>query len=1242
MNAKIPATGLTVILDPSEPDLDIVFVHGFNGHPERTWTHKSGADDGESEPPTNAQGRGLRPRSTSRRAIYWPRDLLRTSIPEARVLTYGYDANIRHIAGKRLNQNSVYDIASNFLVELEAQRRLAPTRRLIFIAHSLGGIVVKEMLRRSSGQHDKQAHLGSICDATVGVVFFGTPHQGADPRRLLQKVAEAATRALGFTVNQQVVEALLPSSERLRELRDEFGPMARHHGWVIHSFQESLGIRVLEGRKAVEDTSSYINLPEVETSQHIGRDHMDMCRFTGLLDPEFKKVEAALRRMVTQSPGSQRPHNDPSKSVTEYEKERIMNALTFDRADFRRTAIKSAHTKTCRWILTEPVYVQWLDLSKLNQHYGLLWIKGKPGTGKSTVMKFAFSHTQKTMKDRIVISFFFNARGDYLERSTEGMYRSLLTQLLQHIPDGKEDMINALGQMSTMSSSQKEWSVKALEDVFQQIILALDQASVVCFIDALDECDEREMRETVSFFENLSDSVVESHINFEVCLTSRHYPHISIGRGYELVLESHKGHVQDITTYIDGKLKIGASERAQNIRLDLQKKAAGVFMWVVLVVDILNKEYDSGRIHGLQARLAELPDDLHGLFRDIMTRDDRNPQGLLHFIQWILFSSRPLTPEELYFALLLEASEEFGEVASDEITSEVQHRFILDHSKGLAEIVQSKGSNPTVQFIHEAVRDFFLHEDGLADFWPDFGSNLLGPSHDYLRQSCAAYISYAIPAVVDPNLIVVRDSAHINELCSRVTTASPFLRYAVQNVLYHGDKAQEAGIDQRTFLEGFPRANWIWLSNLFEEHEFSRHTTKASLLYILAATNMDNLIAVWPDNLSYLAREPQRYGVPFVAAMATESRRSIRRFLELEVQSQPGLTTLVKLYNLYRSRGHNHPICGPNIRFPQPPARLSFFEHFPRRDGLLLAFLVATNRMECSDSDESLKIIIRADWDRPAEYSEAMILAGVLERGRASQGVIGKALIRSLELGCHDFTRRLLDPNNKSPFWGDSSNSPRRLGASNVGHGISEAEMGGALSGLSSPPHRGPELQKLASDLLRHVDLNVTDWADNPLLSVAAKVGNEPVVRLLLATGQVDVNKGNDHGQSPLTIAADPDMSSKGETPLLAAYRLRRTEVVKLLLDTGKVNVNTQTRTGHTLLMMAVERKDYGIAQLLLATGKADITIRVKDSKMVDMLLENSVDAKDSKMEDMVPDNSVDAKDLKMVDMLLDSILILS
>ena len=231
-------------------------MHGFKGHPVRTWTHKTetvlkDAEGGE-RPAKIPRLSSVTPhfkRNTDRELVYWPRHLIPTTLPTARVLVYGYDTNVRHSLGAPISKNTVYDISYDFLKSLEAERRSNPARPLVFVAHSLGGIVVKEVLRRSHGFETHHSHLRQIYESTAAILFFGTPHGGADPRGFLEHIAEQVVRAVGFTVNEQVVNTLLPTSERLRELRDEFAPMARQNDWIIYSFQEQYGVQLLNGKK---------------------------------------------------------------------------------------------------------------------------------------------------------------------------------------------------------------------------------------------------------------------------------------------------------------------------------------------------------------------------------------------------------------------------------------------------------------------------------------------------------------------------------------------------------------------------------------------------------------------------------------------------------------------------------------------------------------------------------------------------------------------------------------------------------------------------------------------------------------------------------------------------------------------------------------------------------------------------------------------------------------------------------
>jgi GTP1/Obg family GTP-binding protein len=140
-----------------------------------------------------------------------------------------------------------------------------------------------------------------------------------------------------------------------------------------------------------------LNDSEIEVTQHIARNHMDMCRFSGLDDMEYGKVVAALNR-VQEATAKLSPTGVRS-ILNADERRSYLDSLRFDQIDTRHATIKTAHAKTCKWLLSKSEYQDWRDINKISEHHGLLWIKGKPGVGKSTIMKFACAVAKKIMRD---------------------------------------------------------------------------------------------------------------------------------------------------------------------------------------------------------------------------------------------------------------------------------------------------------------------------------------------------------------------------------------------------------------------------------------------------------------------------------------------------------------------------------------------------------------------------------------------------------------------------------------------------------------------------------------------------------------------------------------------------------------------------------------------------------------------------------------------------------------------------
>lgn len=90
-------------------------------------------------------------------------------------------------------------------------------------------------------------------------------------------------------------------------------------------------------------------------------------------------------------PGSKNAQDDAATT--------LKNALAFDRMDARLATISTAHAETCQWLFGREEYISWRDPKALYKHRGFFWIKGKPGAGKSTLMKCAHQYGKGTHKN---------------------------------------------------------------------------------------------------------------------------------------------------------------------------------------------------------------------------------------------------------------------------------------------------------------------------------------------------------------------------------------------------------------------------------------------------------------------------------------------------------------------------------------------------------------------------------------------------------------------------------------------------------------------------------------------------------------------------------------------------------------------------------------------------------------------------------------------------------------------------
>ncbi|KAF5010322.1 hypothetical protein FDECE_3527 [Fusarium decemcellulare] len=873
-----------------------------------------------------------------------------------------------------------------------------------------------------------------------------------------------------------------------------------------------------------------------------------------------------------------------SKPLDGEQKQALLESLRFDQIDSRHETIKKAHAKTCKWLLQKSEYLDWLDPSKLDDHHGFLWIKGKPGAGKSTLMKFALNNARTRMKNRIVIAFFFNARGDILEKSTTGMYQSLLLQLLEKLPN-LQSVFDSLGLLSRNGGPQ-HWSVESLKELFEQAVMGLGESSLVCLIDALDECNEDQIRDMISFFEHVGNRTTSAGIGFQVCFSSRHYPHITISRGLHLVLEGQEGHDQDIVNYLDSELKIGHSKLAEKVRAELKEKASGVFMWIVLVVRMLQQEHDRGHMHKLRQKLRDIPGDLHELFRDILTRDDHDKDQLLLCIQWVLFAKQPLELQQLYFAILIGVdSEAVSDYDPGEIGEDGMKRFILSSSKGLAEVTRSKKTR-TVQFIHESVRDFLLKENGLKEISPDLGGNFQGESHERLKQCCLGYMKIGIAGLNIDTSLPKASSQEAIEARQSANKAFPFLEYAVQNVLYHADAAEGGGVSQCSFLRAFQLqvVDWIKYDNLFEKHQVRRHTPEASLLYILSEHNLPNLVAIHPSNLSCFEAEDERYGPPLLAALATGSHEAVYALLKAQAKTQPLISPLHTLCEQYLRDGNRRSDIGRDFNFSQRRCILSHLAEIGEE--ILIAFVLALG-----EHSVDIKSRDKNQWT-PLIYASKKgykaIVRMLLDKGVAIEtvGMTRRTPLSYAAENGHEATVQLL-LDNGAAIEAANSRTPLSYAAEN-GHKATVQLLldNGAAIEAANELDRTPLLYAAENGHKATVQLLLDNGASietaglngRTPLAYAAEKGHEATVQLLLDNGAA-IETANVYNRTPLFHAA----ASGHETQ----------STVRLLLGRGAV-IDAVDSDGQTPLAYAAGFGRYGMKdhkakmQLLLDQG-ADV-----------------------------------------------------
>lgn len=340
---------------------------------------------------------------------------------------------------------------------------------------------------------------------------------------------------------------------------------------------------------------------------------------------------------------------------------KILDALRFEKMEGRFDSIEEAHTETFKWLLedetsssitipTEDTDDPWFtgirhvleegrplrdgirkDFTNWLLHgNGIFHISGKPGAGKSTLMKFlaeseevrnhltTWAHTSEL----VFASFFFWRHGTDFQKSLQGLLRSLLYSVLDQHPDLARIVFPTQWEAaSTTSGKTLHFRLSDIQKAFSILTTTPEvylKHKFVFFIDGLDEFEGHDDTLIKTFFE-WAHSGSE---NIKICVSSRELPIFQQRFSKSLKFRLHEATYHDIFLFVYDTLRsneevqmMSKPQDAADLGKLLVHRAEGVFLWVSLALRLVERGLVlEESIKELERSIDVLPSELEQLF----------------------------------------------------------------------------------------------------------------------------------------------------------------------------------------------------------------------------------------------------------------------------------------------------------------------------------------------------------------------------------------------------------------------------------------------------------------------------------------------------------------------------------------------------------------------------------------------------------------------------------------------------
>ncbi|KAJ7253943.1 ankyrin repeat-containing domain protein [Mycena rebaudengoi] len=523
-------------------------------------------------------------------------------------------------------------------------------------------------------------------------------------------------------------------------------------------------------------------------------------------------------------------------------------------------AANAHHPKTGMWLLERPEFREWIYAPG-----SFLWLHGISGSGK-TVLSSTIIDTIHDRAEHYVF-FYFDTNNSEQQTVTQ-LLCSLVTQLSirSHPPDRRLDAL-----WTSHNSGQKLLTdTELISDALLPLLEEYDQKPIFIVLDALDECSERPG--LLRLIGRMLDAKLP---NVHILVTSR--PEVQSGCPELAALAvsvSLEGCVDgDIELYLTELLsnepKIGwMYKKRDEIKRRLLERSKGMFRLVSLQLDELRN--CDGRRSQVEKALNNMPTSLNTIY-DRILQNIKNP-GMLSSVcramNWLIFSKRPLTLNEIIDALAFDFEREPLLFDTEE---RMDPDVLLPACAGFVAV--SGGAKRRVRLAHSSVKEYFLGATRLQLSGDCEISEQA--AHHLLARTCIAYLCSCSH--------VLNSDADLERY--------PLTLYAAENWVFHlklCDGMDKCGSPEKCQNEHIKSTQYTTLLILYDvEHlylrpwlEWTKRAAPHPPLYVAACLGIGQIVWELLESGADMNADGGEYGNALQAASCLGHIEVVRLLLE--------------------------------------------------------------------------------------------------------------------------------------------------------------------------------------------------------------------------------------------------------------------------------------------------------------------------------------------------------------------------